>query len=202
MSDSSERDGSAEILRRYYDLGRKFLKAYPSGRSPHGAIPAFATANGVSQDEVQKAKRFRQLFTERDFRMIAAPKHGTPLGWGIVRKLLTIENRDDRMEIAKAASAEGMTVRAVTELIAGKYQRLNARGAGRKPAKASSDLEWWVRVDRTSTTWLQTVDDRINDVADSPSPALRDAIEESLSRMSVTILRLQRALSRSLPRSQ
>lgn len=198
----SEHDGTAKILRRWYDLGGEFLKAYPSRRSPHGAIPAFATANGVSPDEVQKAKRFRQLFTERDFRMIAAPKQGTPLGWGIVRILLSIKDRDERMKIAEAAIVGGMTVRAVTEFIAGKYQRLNARGAGRKPAKASSDPEWWVRVDRASTAWLRTVDDRIADVTDPPSSALRDVIEDSLSRMSVTILRLQRALSRSLPRPQ
>ncbi|AMV19196.1 hypothetical protein [Planctomyces sp. SH-PL14] len=197
MPDSSQHDGSAEILRRWYELGRKFLAAYPEGRTPHGAIPAFAAENGVSLDEVQKAKRFRQLFTERDFRMITTPKRGTPLGWGIVRKLLSVGDRSERMKIAKAAIADGMTVSAVSEHIGGKYQRTNPRGAGRKAKRASSDSEWWVRVDRKSTAWLQTVDDRINDVADPASPALGGAIEESLSRMSVMMLRLQKALSRN-----
>lgn len=197
MPDSLEPAGTREALRRWYDLGAEFLATHVDGRAPHGGSQAFAKLHGVSLDEVQKAKRFRQLFTEGDFRMITAPKRGTPLGWGVVRKLLSVEDRSERMRIAKAAIAEGMTVRAVSELIAGKYQRTNSRGAGRKAKRASCDSEWWVRIDRTSTAWLQTVDDRINDVGDPASPALRDAIEESLSHMSLMILRLQRALSRT-----
>jgi hypothetical protein len=132
-------------VRRYHKPGNKLLKPSTKTRS-NQLEPNRAEGRGPSPASVRayhnEYRRFANAYTAEELEellKLRTAEQGTPLGWGIVRKLMTVENRTRREKLQSRAARESWSVRQAEGIIQGKALK-KRRGIGGRPLTAPRNL--------------------------------------------------------------
>ncbi|OAI56450.1 hypothetical protein AYO47_02095 [Planctomyces sp. SCGC AG-212-M04] len=99
-----------EALRAYYDMGQEALLEFPKKYAPHGQFAPFAARFDVEPDTLRKARAFARLFSAKDLEAVLHPE-GQPVSWAHVRLLVSVNTREERMQLVREILRNGWTAR-------------------------------------------------------------------------------------------
>ena len=120
-----ERQPKPTTLREFFELG-KIVKAL-GPRFPHGVANQYATAYGLDEDNVRKARTFAELYDKAGVDRLQ--QHG--FTWSHVRAILGVRSETRRRDLETKLVAEKLTVRQLETAVHAGRPRVR-RGAGRK----------------------------------------------------------------------
>jgi hypothetical protein len=135
-------DDIETLLRRFHKIGTEMLTK-PSAGEPvraqdSGAADRFS---GYSPIHLRECRRFAQAYTRPELESLLKQRtqNGTPLAWGVVRQLMAVKNKTQRMELELRAVNEGWSaIRAATHLQERVFKKKRSEGA--RPFAEPRDL--------------------------------------------------------------
>ena len=102
----------AARVRKYYEEGER-LRKHPTRAGANRSKPDFTDVPGPSEASIRVYKkeyrRFAQVYTPKQLEKLLklrSKKQGTPLGWGIVRKLMAVKDKTIRRKLELRAAKE------------------------------------------------------------------------------------------------
>jgi len=138
-------EGIAARVRKYHERGKRLLEQ-STRAGANQSVPDFADVPGPSQASIRvyekECRRFARVYTSEELEellKLRSKKHGTPLGWGIVRKLMAVEDKKIRRKLELRAAKESWSVRQ-TEAIIRERVFKTKRSKGARPVVEPKNL--------------------------------------------------------------
>ena len=138
-------DEIAARVRRYYALGKWLLGQSPKARSNQTALQ-LTRRRGPSAASIRayqnEYRRFAEAYTAEELEellTLRTTREDTPLGWGIIRKLMAVPDKARRRKLEMRAARESWTVRQAEAVIQERIFK-KKRSMGGRPLTAPKNL--------------------------------------------------------------
>jgi hypothetical protein len=132
-------------VRKYYQEGKPLLEQQPRAgakqlKSKSIVVESLSPASKHVRES--ERRRFARVYASEELEellTLRAKRDGTPLGWGIVRKLMTVRDKAMRRKLEIRAAKESLSVRQVDALLREKVLGAK-RSKGSRPFAAPKHL--------------------------------------------------------------
>lgn len=132
-------------VRKYYEIGKRLLKQ-STRAGANRSKPEFTDGAGPSPASIRvyekECRRFARAYTSEELEellKLRTKKEGTPLGWGIIRKLMAVPDKKMRRKLELRAADESWSVRDTEAFLRENVFRTK-RSKGARPLAAPKNL--------------------------------------------------------------
>src|SRR4051794_2280730 len=145
-------------LRQLHAVRREALARFPVGAAIDPAtVHEIAEREGLRHDNMQRARQFARSYSEKELEELCRLRTpaGMPLGWGHVRRLVSIPNKAKRAALQRRAAKEGWTAAQISEAILSEVVGRRRQNGGRPFAAPRTLGEGLRQVAGRSEEWLR-----------------------------------------------
>jgi hypothetical protein len=135
----------AALVRKYHEIGKKLLEpaTKPSARQAKPDLTGISGPSSASLRVYQNEyRRFAGAYTVEELEellKLRTKKEGTPLGWGIVRKLMAVPDKTMRRKLELRAANESWSVRQADAIVRERVFKTK-RSKGARPLAEPKNL--------------------------------------------------------------
>src|SRR3954468_2425691 len=145
-------------IRHLHGVGREPLARFPVGAAiDPDTVHEIAEREGLKLDNMQRARQFARSYSEKELEELCRLRTpaGMPLGWGHVRRLVSIPNKAKRAALQRRAAREGWTAAQISEAILRDVVGRKRQNGGRPFAAPKTLGEGLRQVAGRSEEWLR-----------------------------------------------
>src|SRR4051812_44600950 len=145
-------------LRHLHAVGREALARFPIGAAiDPDTVHEIAEREGLRLDNMQRARQFARAYSEKELEELCRLRTpaGMPLGWGHVRRLVSIPNKAKHAALQRRAAKEGWTAAQISEAILREVVGRRRQNGGRPFAAPRTLGEGLRQVVLRSEEWLR-----------------------------------------------